>query len=187
MDGSEIPPTGLSDGRKKILLDVAKRSIGAAVRDEPAPVFDRSDAGLLRPAGVFCTLTTGGELRGCVGFVEPVHPLLDAVSLASVKAATEDHRFTPVSRSELPLIKIELSVLGPRERVLAASAIVIGRDGLYLEAPSARGLLLPQVAVENGWDVPEFIRQVFRKCGLSPMPIDAPGIALYRFAAGVFS
>jgi len=156
---------------------------------QPGPVDGENyaDPGLMRPAGAFCTLTISGELRGCVGFVEAVHPLLESVARASVKAALEDDRFPPVIVSELELIRIELSVLTAREEVRSPDEILIGRDGLILETASARGLLLPQVAIEHGWDADTFLVHLFRKCGVRPAPIDTPGIRVFRFGAEVFS
>jgi len=187
MGGSDHSHDALRSDEKDFLLDVAWRSIGAAVRDEPGPVFTAPGGRLRRPAGAFCTLTTRGELRGCVGFFEPVHPLVETVARASAKAALEDRRFSPVTEPELPAIGVELSVLSEKVAVRSEGEIQIGRDGLYVEAPSGRGLLLPQVAGENGWDVGTFVRQVFRKGGIPPAPLDDPGISVYRFSAQVFS
>ena len=80
----------------------------AAVRKEAPPPHDTSDPLLLLPCGAFVTLTISGELRGCIGFFEPVHPLVDSVARAAVKAALDDHRFTPVRPSELPQIRIQI-------------------------------------------------------------------------------
>jgi len=161
-----------------------RRSLDTVDPGKPGTV-DNSD--LMRPAGAFCTLTISGELRGCVGFFEPVHPLIESVSRASVKAALEDHRFNPVTEPELRSIRIEISVLTDKEAVRSPDDIVVGRDGLFLETSSTHGLLLPQVATENGWDAQTFVAHVFRKCGLRPSPIDAPGISIFRFEAEVFS
>jgi len=145
------------------------------------------DARLMEPAGAFCTLTIAGNLRGCVGFLEPVHPLVESVARASVKAALEDERFLPVEEPELALIRIELSVLSRKEPVGSLDEVLVGRDGLFLETDSARGLLLPQVAKENGWDAGTFLVHLFNKCGLRPSPIDAPGVRVFLFGAEVFS
>ena len=159
----------------------------AAVRDSAPPAREASDPALLDHCGAFVTLTIGGELRGCIGYFEPVHPLIDAVEGAAVKAALDDHRFPPVRPGELPRIRLEISVLSSKVPVHSLDEIVVGRDGLYIEADIARGLLLPQVAVEYRWDAERFLHHTFRKCGLPPAPIGAPGITLFRFTADVFS
>jgi AmmeMemoRadiSam system protein A len=187
MCASDLHRSALRPEQKKILLGIARQSMETAVRREPRPRAVTSDPDLLRPAGAFCTLTIEGELRGCVGFFEPVHPLIESVSRASLKAALEDHRFPPVTESELRSILIEVSVLSGKEAIRSPDEIEVGRDGLILESPSVRGLLLPQVAAENGWDAKTFIVHLFRKCGLGPSPIDAPGITISRFEAEVFS
>ncbi len=159
----------------------------AAVRAMPPPGRPTTDPLLQQPCGAFATLTISGELRGCVGYPEPIHSLVDAVALSSVKAALDDGRFSPVEPAELPLIRLELSVLSPRLPVESLSEIEIGRDGLYIAAGGVTGLLLPQVAADNGWDAPTFLRMLCRKCGLARMSPRAPGVSLYRFSAEHFS
>lgn len=159
----------------------------AAVRAIPPPARATTDPLLQQPCGAFATLTISGELRGCIGYPESTHPLVDAVALSSVKAALDDGRFSPVEPAELPLIRLELSVLSRRAAVESISEIEIGRDGLYISAGGVTGLLLPQVAAENGWDAPTFLRMLLRKCGLGPMSPGDPGVSLYRFCAEHFS
>jgi AmmeMemoRadiSam system protein A len=177
----------LSPAQKQFLLDTGRNAMEAAVRKKPPPSRETSDPLLVKPLGAFVTLTMSGELRGCIGFFEPVYPLVDAVARAAVKAALDDHRFMPVRPEEIPMIRLEISVLSGKVRVESAGEIEIGRDGLYLETDTARGLLLPQVATEYRWDADTFVSHVFRKCALPPAPIGTPGVTLYRFTAEVFS
>jgi AmmeMemoRadiSam system protein A len=161
--------------------------MAAAVRGEAPPGRETPDPLLLSHSGAFVTLTISGELRGCIGYFEPVLPLVDTVTGAAVKAALDDHRFPPVRIEELPRIRLEISVLSAKVPVAAVTEVVVGRDGLYIESESARGLLLPQVAAQYRWDAGQFLLHTFRKCGLQPAPIGAPGITVYRFTADVFS
>ncbi len=137
-------------------------------------------------AGAFVTLRLGGDLRGCVGHIEPDRPLDDVIADCAVAAATEDPRFPQLHVDELPRITIEISVLGLLEPVSRLEDIEVGRHGLVVEHGHRRGLLLPGVPVDWGWDVHTFVRQTCRKAGL---PLDAwpgTGVALSRFEAEVF-
>ncbi len=122
----------------------------AAVRKEAPPSHDTPDPLLLQPCGAFVTLTISGELRGCIGFFEPVHSLVDAVARAAVKAALDDHRFSPVRPPELHQLRIEISVLSGKVPVNSVADIVIGRDGLYLETGTARGSSSPRSRRSTG-------------------------------------
>ena len=137
--------------------------------------------------GAFVTLKKHGELRGCIGTLECRGPLPEEVARVAAGAARDDPRFPPVGPSELDALDIEVSVLGPLERIdpFAADAIVIGRHGLVVEHGRRRGLLLPQVATEWSMDRETFLAQTCAKAGL---PADAwrNGAIVYRFAADVF-
>ena len=121
--------------------------------------------------GVFVTLTENGELRGCIGFPYPVMPLGDAIKDAAHEAALNDPRFPPVSEKELAQIKVEITILTEPEPLLVGplarpSAVVVGKHGLIAEMNGYRGLLLPQVAVEYGWNAEEFLQETCHKAGL---------------------
>lgn len=158
----------------------------AAVRKHAPPPRISGDPLLLSPSGAFVTLTVAGELRGCIGYLEPIQSLLDTVAGAAVKAALDDHRFPQVRPEELPGIRLEISVLSGKIPVASIDEIVVGRDGLLVETDAARGLLLPQVAVEYRWNAETFLVHTFRKCGLAPVPVGTPGVRVYRFTADVF-
>lgn len=145
--------------------------------------------------GAFVTLRERGELRGCIGYTQNREPLAVAVRDNAINAASNDPRFEPVRADELGAITIEVSALTPGEtpetpfkRVRNLNEIVIGRDGLYIERPPYRGgLLLPQVAVEQKWDVRQFLAAVCRKAGYPEWAWEDPEARLYRFSAQVFS
>ncbi len=129
------------------------------------------------------------RLRGCIGFPEPVLPLAEGLREAAVAAALEDPRFPPVTAGELAGLTAEVSLLGRLEAVPDPSrpgAIEIGRHGLTIDAGRARGLLLPQVAVEQGWDRFEFLDGACDKAGLSPGAWRAPGTRVFRFDAEIY-
>ncbi len=146
------------------------------------------------PRGVFVTLRLypEGDLRGCIGYPLPTLPLRLALERAAVAAATEDPRFRPVRASELDRLTVEVSVLtvpevlvrGPPEAI--AAAVRVGRDGLSVEGFGTSGLLLPQVAPEQGWTAEEFLAGVCEKAGLPANAWRRPGVILRRFEAEVF-
>lgn len=140
---------------------------------------------LAAPRGAFVTLTKRGALRGCIGFIEPVAPLGRTVIQAAIYAATEDPRFPPVAASELKDLRIEISVLTPLSEIGNPREVRVGTHGLVVERDGRRGLLLPQVPVENGWDRETFLDEGSLKAGL---PRDAwkRGARLFVFEAIVF-
>jgi uncharacterized protein len=117
--------------------------------------------------GVFTTLYSNGDLRGCVGFPSPVVPLYKAVIETARAAASEDHRFPPVHLYEARNLRISLSVLSTLMPI-SAHEVEVGRHGLVISASGRRGLLLPQVPVEHGWDRLVFLEQTCVKAGLPP-------------------
>lgn len=139
------------------------------------------------PRGAFVTLHSHGRLRGCIGFVEPREPLWQVVAEAARAAASRDPRFAPVLPHELPEIDFEISALTTPEPIAGPEEIEIGRDGLILESPGARGLLLPQVATEWEFGPEEFLDAVSQKAGLEKGAWREEGVRLLRFSAEVFS
>ena len=194
MDASE---NYLTREEEDTLLKIARAALDARLRDLPGievRQFGPTPA-LLERHGAFVTLRRRGELRGCIGYTANEIPLARAVEENAVNAATRDYRFPSVTAGELDDITIEISALTPGDspetpfkKVSDVSEIVIGRDGLYIERTPVRGgILLPQVAVEQGWDVPQFLSAVCRKAGYPDRAWEKPGYDLYRFSAQVFS
>lgn len=136
-------------------------------------------------AGAFVTLRTAGVLRGCIGYPESDLPLIEVVERCAVSAATRDPRFAPVTIAEWADVSVEISVLGPVEPIADPSEIEIGRHGVIVEGQYRRGLLLPQVATEQGWTAVELVSQACLKAGL-PRESWRGGTALFRFEAEVF-
>lgn len=148
-------------------------------------------------SGAFVTLNTypEGELRGCIGFPEPIYPLYKAVVRAALAAAFEDPRFPPLSEDEIDRVTIEVSVLTPPERIDTMVSrreelpelIVVGKHGLIVRRNRFSGLLLPQVAVEYSWSPEEFLDQTCIKAWMRPGCWLSEGTEVYRFSALIFT
>jgi len=171
--------------QQRFLLQLARRSVMAAVTDGSVIKPAQVDEAFRQQHGAFVTLTKFGQLRGCIGYPEPALPLYQAIIQGAASAALQDPRFPPVAPSELDDLHIEISVLSPL-RVARAEEVEVGTHGLVIEHGRARGLLLPQVPVEWGWNRDEFLAHTCRKAGLRP---DAwqQGARLFTFTAEVFS
>jgi len=166
---SVIPPSSSAAAEftleeRRSLLVVAHQSILSAFHDKPLRE-DEFSAHLSQPRGVFTTLYLRGDLRGCVGYIMPVLPLHRAVFETARAAAFEDSRFMQVTEPEAKELEISLSVLSPLFPIRPED-VEIGRHGLVASMGPFRGLLLPQVAVECGWDRQTFLEQTCRKAGL---------------------
>lgn len=172
-----------SPEERRQLLALAHGAILAALEDKGIDCAPPS-AHLGEPRGAFTTLHLRGQLRGCVGYVLALHPLYRTVAETAVAAAFHDTRFYPVSAEEAPELEIEISVLS-RLRPIRPEEIEIGRHGLVVGLGRQRGLLLPQVPGEYGWDVETFLEETCHKAGL---PGDAwrKGAAIEGFTAEVF-
>ncbi len=183
----------LTEEEGRTLLRIARDALTAWLEREALadPEQYPLTALLREPRGAFVTLRCGGELRGCIGHIMHQHPLAQSVRDNAIAAGTRDYRFMPVRLDEAPRLSFEVTVLGrgdrpdtPFIRVQDLREIVIGRDGLYLEREGTRGgLLLPQVAVEQGWDARTFLSAVCRKAGYPDRAWEDPDVRLYRFTA----
>jgi len=174
-----------SSEQRRILLRIAHDAILSVVERRPFADTPPALRGLAEARGVFTTLYLGGELRGCVGYAMPVAPLYRAVAETARAAAFEDTRFSPVTREEAFKLEVSLSVLSPLFPI-HPEAVEVGRHGLVISQGGRRGLLLPQVPGEYGWDRETFLGQTCRKAGL---PLDAwrKGATIEAFTAEVFS
>ncbi len=168
---------------RRQLLRLAHDAIAAGLENREVDAASPTDH-LAEPRGAFTTLHLNGELRGCVGYVMPVHAVYRTVAETAVAAAFHDTRFLPVTREEAAHLEIEISVLSPLQPIEAGD-VEIGRHGLVVTFGTRRGLLLPQVPVECGWDLKTFLQQTCHKAGL---PTDAweRGATLEAFTAEIF-
>lgn len=172
-----------SDGRA--LLAVARAAI--ETRLGIASVTQPEHRGAFaRRGGAFVTVFVKRELHGCVGQPEPREPLAQVVSYCARAAAFGDPRFPPLTLPDLRNLSLEISVLTPVEAVADPAAVEVGRHGLVVEQGTARGLLLPQVAVDHGWTREQFLDHTCIKAGLPPDAWQC-GARLYWFEAVVFA
>ena len=157
----------LSSDDQHRLLTLARAALEARVRRQPPPPVPRGDV-LDVPCDAFVTIHHRGHLRGCLGRIDSEVSLADTVAHLAAVVADSDPRFAPVGRDELADISLEISVLTPERGVTGIEEIEVGRHGLVVEQGSRRGLLLPQVATEHGWDRETFVEHTCIKAGLAP-------------------
>ena len=175
--------------QRRTLLRIAHEAIFSSLEHRPLPEVPPLLPGLSDLRGVFATLylrgDLGRQLRGCVGYAVPVAPLYRAVAETAHAAAFEDSRFLPVTKEEALKLEVSLSVLS-RLFPIRPEEVEVGRHGLVISLGARRGLLLPQVSVEHGWDRETFLEQTCRKAGL---PLDAwrKIATVEAFTAEVFS
>lgn len=151
---------------------------------------------LLQPCGVFVTINSiergQKELRGCIGYPYPTTPLAQAIIDSAINAATQDPRFEPLSLEEFDKIVFETSILTPPEKIEIRnpkeypSKIKVGTDGLIVERGMHKGLLLPQVPVEWGWNEEEFLCQCSLKAGQPPDSWLMKDAKIFKFQAIIF-
>lgn len=180
-----------------LLVQTARAAIESHLEGKKITPNPGAGSHLAKPQGVFVTLldfSAGGQLRGCIGNPFPERPLLQQVCLMAVEAAVSDPRFPPVESDELKSnLTVEVSVLTTPEAIRVDNPIqyrdqiVLGQDGLIVESHGFRGLLLPQVAVEEGFDSEEFLSQCCLKAGLPPDAWLSSGIRVMKFRGQVFS
>jgi AmmeMemoRadiSam system protein A len=161
-----LPPLSEEEGRA--LLSIAREAVRAAAAGAPLPDPRPAADRLQRQQGAFVTLHQGRRLRGCIGVVVPRESLAATVVRCAAGAACEDPRFAPVTPDEVNTLDVEVSVLETPRQVRDPEEIEVGRHGLLVTQGSRRGLLLPQVAVERGWDRTTFLRETCRKADLDP-------------------
>jgi hypothetical protein len=184
--GETIAPTfELTASEKKELLALARSAVETYVRENRVIESPATNPKFAANKGAFVTLKERGRLRGCIGYIEPVAPLDVTIIRTAIYAAVRDSRFEPVTAAELNGLEYEISVLTPLEDVTNPNLVKVGKHGLVIEMNGRKGLLLPQVPVENGWDREEFLAQACLKAGL---PEDAwkKGAKIYSFEAIVF-
>jgi AmmeMemoRadiSam system protein A len=172
-----------------LLVALARAAIARAVKvpgeDAEALLHQALEREVLcRPAAAFVTLRLGGDLRGCLGTLEPEEALARAVSRQAVAAALRDPRFPPLSPAELAPVRLCVSVLGPFTPVLSPQVLIPGRHGVALARGDRRSVFLPEVAVEQGWDVPTLLEQLAVKAGMRRG--DWRGAALSAFETASF-
>jgi AmmeMemoRadiSam system protein A len=177
-------PAELTESKKRDILRWCRDVLRAKLENSPKTPEPSLEG---RRGGVFVTLKLGGRLRGCVGRFDFQAPLRDSIYEMILAAAFQDPRFPPLKRSELDDLEITVSVLTEPKPLKNLDELVIGRDGLYLLHPKGRGVLLPVVAVDQGWTAEEFARGTSVKAGLPPEAYKDADASLLVFTAPAFS
>ena len=186
----------ITDEEKKALLAEARETIAAKLEKRqpqyrPGPSSEKAISALSKPCGAFVTLHSKDnrgqrQLRGCIGRMTASTPLEKTIRAMAVESAFGDPRFPPLGISEFPDIDIEISALSPMELCPDPRSVKVGVHGLYLIHRGRAGVLLPQVPVEQGWNLDEYLDYICVKAGLPPHSYEAPGAELFTFTAVVF-
>lgn len=169
------------------LLRVARRSLEEHFAGRGPFRPEPESPTLCERRGAFVTLhrVQGGDLRGCVGMMRAEESLARTVARMAVAAGTEDGRFDSVTSEELSELHIEISALGPM-RPIRPDDVEVGRHGLLIRHDGRRGVLLPQVPVEHGWDRETFLDHTCLKARLPLGTWKKEGVELLAFTAEVF-
>jgi hypothetical protein len=159
----------ISESDKKILFEIARTSISSRLNNkkyiDPDP--DKMPEMLKKNYGAFVTLKIDGILRGCIGRFISSDPLYEVVKASALSSAFEDPRFPSVTREEYEKVTIEITVLGPLQKISGPDEIVLGRHGIYIKKDFRSGTMLPQVAIEQGWNAEQFLGYTSRdKAGI---------------------
>lgn len=189
-DETAVPaPIPLTDAEREALLGIARAAVAAAAGAGTHAAVDRARelfAGSGLRASVFVTLTEDGELRGCMGHLDPDLPVADSVVEAASCAALLDPRFRRVSAAELDRIEIEVSVLGPMLRLGDPEGFRIGTEGVVVRLGLRRGLLLPDVAAQLDFSRVAMLETACRKAGLPAGAWRYPEAAVFAFRTDRF-
>ena len=182
----------LDDRHGEIAVSYARGVIERYLDDGTFPEPSVDATLLTDERGAFVTLEADDDLRGCIGRPYPKQTGFEAIRQGAVGAATNDPRFPPVTTNELADITVEVSLLSAPTPVTASgephhAVVEVGRDGLIVKGKGRSGLLLPQVPLDQGWTVVEFLQQTCRKAGMGPNCWRDDDIAVERFTAGVFT
>ena len=188
----------ITDEEKKALLAAARETIAARLEKRQPKysmalekALEEGSSALSKLCGAFVTLHVKDDrgnqkLRGCIGRMAASTPLEKTVKTMAIEAAFGDPRFPPLNTGEYPKISIEISALSPMEPCLDPRSVKVGVHGLYLIHRGRSGVLLPQVPLEQGWNLDEYLDYICVKAGLPPLSYQAPGAELYTFTAVVF-
>jgi len=189
-DVDEKPKLGadseLSDEQKTTLLKIARQTIRNLLDGKKPPEAEFKFPIFKEKRGAFVTLNKQGMLRGCIGYVQAFKSLEETIIEMAQAAAFRDPRFSPLQKDEFDELEIEISVLTPIREIENVDEIEVGKHGIIIERGNNSGLLLPQVAVEYGWDRDTFLEHTCQKAGLSSDIWKKAGTKIKIFSADVF-
>jgi AmmeMemoRadiSam system protein A len=158
--------TSLTREQEKSLLRLARLAITLHLQEGTSPSMETDDVTFKQKRGAFVTLKVKDQLRGCIGYPIPHKPLFETIIDIAISAATKDFRFSSLELKELHETKIEISVLSQSKIIKKISEIAVGKHGIIITRGLSRGLLLPQVPVEWGWDRETFLSHGCMKAGI---------------------
>ena len=176
----------LDDRQRELLLKIAREAVENAVSGSPPGQYSIDDPVLNTECGAFVTIHNTGNLRGCIGNITAATPLWMTVMNMAVEASTGDPRFPPITPGELEDIDIEISALSPLWKIKDIKEIEVGKHGIIVKKGFNQGLLLPQVATENGFDRISFLEHTCLKAGLARNCYRDGDCEIHIFSATVF-
>lgn len=176
----------LTSKERGVLLSIARKSIETHIQSGQIYIEPREEKTLNARNGCFVTIKQNGQLRGCIGNFQSELPIFREVAEMAVASASKDPRFYPMKEEDLNDFSLEISVLSPLHKIEVFEEIEVGKHGIYLEKGYYRGVLLPQVAIEHGWDRETFLNQTCVKAGLPTDAWSADDAEIYIFSAQVF-
>jgi AmmeMemoRadiSam system protein A len=176
----------LTAHEKQALLTIARQAIVQEVCNGEETVEPREEKALNQRNGCFVTIKQDDQLRGCIGNFQSEQPLFREVAQMAISSATKDPRFYPMKETDLENFQLEISVLSPLHKIEDVEEIEVGKHGIYIEKGFYRGVLLPQVATEHGWDRLNFLKQTCIKAGLPTNAWEAEDADIYVFSAQIF-
>lgn len=186
-EGEMMNKNGYTIEEKKTLLKLARDAIGDYLSKGGPGNYPVSTDKFKEPRGVFVTLHKHSELRGCIGYIEPIKPLHQAVIDNAINSAFQDPRFEPVTVKELTDIEIEISVLTPPAEIKGPEEFIVGKHGIIIRKGFYNAVFLPQVAPEQGWTREETLSHLCMKAGLQADEWKKPGMRFFVYTADVFS
>jgi AmmeMemoRadiSam system protein A len=160
MNIKESSPGDLSftSDEKTSIFRIARESIRSVLNKQKLILSEEDlPRNLFRPLGAFVTLKINGKLRGCIGRFTSSDPLYKVIRMSALSSAFEDPRFTSLNYEEFCKVKIEITILGPLKKITSIDEIIIGKHGIYILKDKKSGTMLPQVAVEHGWTIEQFL------------------------------
>jgi AmmeMemoRadiSam system protein A len=177
----------LTQEEKIFLLKLARQAIITKEENKPLDLSRPPQPLYEKKLGAFVTLHKKGRLRGCIGYIEGIKNLYDTIIEMAQAAAFKDHRFGPVTATEIPELEIEISVLSPLHEIDDPKQIVVGQHGIVISNGYYSGILLPQVAIEQNWDRQQFLEHTCLKAGLPRNAYQDPNTHIKIFSATIFN
>ena len=176
-----LKETMLNTAEQKKILIYARELLKARLMDVPEPKLELNQEVMEQKRGIFVTLKTRGHLRGCIGHILGDEPLRKSVRHMTLAAAFEDPRFPPLTLGELKDLKIHVSLLTEPVPVKSYKDIRAGTDGIIVSCGWKKGVYLPEVATETGWDSRTFFEScALEKAGLTERELPDARIEVFQ-------